>query len=34
MSVIATAAHLACIAIYDPIDPGVFGKVYRISESV
>ena len=35
MSPIVThAAQLACLAIYDPITPGVFDTIYRINETV
>jgi len=33
-AVIETAARLACDDIYDPVTPQVFGKLYRIGESV
>ena len=32
-SIIAIAAKLACGDIYDPIAPGVFGKIYRVGET-
>jgi hypothetical protein len=34
MKLIAQAAQLACRDIYDPITPNVFGKIYRIDETV
>lgn len=33
-AVIETAARLACDDIYDPVTPQVFGRLYRIGESV
>lgn len=32
--IIKASAQLACDDIYDPVTPGVFGKVYRVGESV
>lgn len=34
LSLIKTAAQLACDDIYDPINSHVFGKLYRVGESV
>ena len=34
MTLLQTAAQLACADIYDPITPNVFEKIYRVGESV
>jgi hypothetical protein len=33
MNVIAKAAQLACVDIYDEITPGIFNKIYRVGET-
>jgi len=34
VTLLQTAAQLACADIYDPITPGKFEKIYRVGESV